>query len=103
MEIAGKVTPLGGEQFAIVFRPARNLPAVAQVTFQGNQVIPQGVLREAVHGDRGQGDAPWRGAVRHRVSPGAQSAGGGAGYLSGESGDPAGRIARGRPWRSRAR
>src|ERR1039457_2102424 len=49
-KIAGKVTPLGGEQFAIVFRPARNLPAVAQVTFQGNQVIPQGVLREAVHG-----------------------------------------------------
>src|ERR1035438_3113209 len=38
-----------GEQFAIVFRPARNLPAVAQVTFVGNQVIPQGVLREAIH------------------------------------------------------
>src|ERR1035437_5612814 len=49
-KIEGKVTPLGGEQFAIVFRPARNLPAVAQVTFQGNQVVTQGVLREAVHG-----------------------------------------------------
>ena len=49
-KIAGKVTQLAGEQFAIVFSPARNLPAVAQVTFQGNQVIPQGVLREAVHG-----------------------------------------------------
>ena len=49
-KIAGKVTPLGNDQFAIVFRPARNLPAVAQVTFQGNRVIPQGVLREAVHG-----------------------------------------------------
>src|SRR5450759_1736111 len=48
-KIVGKVTQLAGEQFAIVFRPARNLPAVAQVTFQGNQVIPQGVLREAVH------------------------------------------------------
>jgi outer membrane protein insertion porin family len=49
-KIAGKVAQLAAEQFAIVFRPARNLPAVAQVTFQGNQVIPQGVLREAVHG-----------------------------------------------------
>ena len=48
-KIAGKVTQLAGEQFAIVFRPARNLPAVAQVTFQGNQVLPQGVLREAIH------------------------------------------------------
>jgi outer membrane protein assembly factor BamA len=49
-KIAGKVIHLAGEQFAIVFRPARKLPAVAQVTFQGNQVVPQGVLREAVHG-----------------------------------------------------
>jgi outer membrane protein assembly factor BamA len=49
-KIAGKVTQLSADQFAIVFRPARNLPAVAQVTFQGNQVIPQGVLREAMHG-----------------------------------------------------
>jgi outer membrane protein assembly factor BamA len=48
-KIAGNVTHLAGDQFAIVFRPARNLPVVAQVTFQGNQVIPQGVLREAVH------------------------------------------------------
>ena len=48
-KIAGRVTQPGVEQFAIVFRPARNLPAVAQVTFQGNQVIPQGVLRAAVH------------------------------------------------------
>ena len=48
--IAGQVTPMGGDQFAIVFRPVRHLPAVAQVTFQGNQVVPQGVLREAVHG-----------------------------------------------------
>src|ERR1035437_4399779 len=49
-KIVAKVTQLAGEQFAIVFRPARNLPAVGQVTFQGNQVVPQGVLREAVHG-----------------------------------------------------
>jgi len=49
-KIAGKVTQLSVNQFAIVFRPARNLPAVAQVTFQGNQVMSQTVLREAVHG-----------------------------------------------------
>lgn len=49
-KIVGKVSQLAADQFAIVFRPARNLPAVAQVTFQGNQVVPQGVLREAVNG-----------------------------------------------------
>jgi outer membrane protein assembly factor BamA len=49
-KIASKVTPVTTDEFAIVFRPARNLPAVAQVTFQGNQVVPQNVLREAVHG-----------------------------------------------------
>ncbi len=49
-KIAGKVTQFAVDHFAIVFRPARNLPAVAQVTFQGNQVLPQGLLREAVHG-----------------------------------------------------
>jgi outer membrane protein assembly factor BamA len=48
--IAGKVTALSADQFAIIFRPARNLPAVAQVTFQGNRVVPQSVLREAVSG-----------------------------------------------------
>ncbi|MEO8593368.1 MAG: POTRA domain-containing protein [Candidatus Solibacter sp.] len=48
-KIGGKITMLGTDQFAIVFRPARNLPAIAQITFQGNQVIPQAVLREAIH------------------------------------------------------
>jgi outer membrane protein insertion porin family len=47
-KIAGVVTPSAPEQFTIVFRPARNLPAVAQVTFEGNQVVPQSVLREAI-------------------------------------------------------
>ena len=49
-KIALKVTPVATDEFAIVFRPARDLPAVAQVTFQGNQVLAQNVLREAVHG-----------------------------------------------------
>jgi outer membrane protein assembly factor BamA len=49
-KLAAKVTPLTSEQFAIVIRPARALPAVAAVTFSGNQVVPQGVLREAISG-----------------------------------------------------
>jgi outer membrane protein assembly factor BamA len=49
-KITGSVTvPTPGE-FAIVFRPARNLPAVAQVSFQGNHVISQTLLREAIAG-----------------------------------------------------
>ncbi|HXB71872.1 MAG TPA: POTRA domain-containing protein [Candidatus Acidoferrales bacterium] len=47
-KIAGVVTQAAPEQFTIVFRPAKNLPAVAQVTFAGNQVLPQNVLREAI-------------------------------------------------------
>ncbi len=39
-----------GENLAVVFRPARNLPVVAQVTFTGNQVAPQNVLRDAISG-----------------------------------------------------
>jgi outer membrane protein insertion porin family len=49
-KIAGQVTSIGPEQFAIVFRPARNRPAVAQISFEGDQVIPQNVLRSAVSG-----------------------------------------------------
>jgi outer membrane protein assembly factor BamA len=49
-KIAAKVTPATGDQFAIVFRPARNAPVVSAVTFSGNQVVPQGVLREAIAG-----------------------------------------------------
>jgi outer membrane protein assembly factor BamA len=49
-KIAAKVTPTTGDQFAIIFRPARNAPAVAAVSFSGNQVVPQGVLREAIAG-----------------------------------------------------
>jgi outer membrane protein insertion porin family len=49
-KVAARVTALTSDRFAIVFRPARGLPAVAQVTFMGNQVVPQSVLREAIHG-----------------------------------------------------
>src|SRR5258707_373415 len=49
-KVAARVAPVGNERFAIVIRPARALPAVAQVTFSGNQVLSQSVLREAIHG-----------------------------------------------------
>jgi outer membrane protein insertion porin family len=39
-----------GEGLAVVFRPARNLPVVAQVTFTGNKVVAQNVLQDAVAG-----------------------------------------------------
>ena len=47
-KIAAMVTPSTPGDYAIEFRPARNLPAVAQVTFEGNQVVQQNILREAV-------------------------------------------------------
>jgi outer membrane protein assembly factor BamA len=47
-KVAARLNPVGPDQFEIVFRPARNLPAVAQVTFDGNKVLPQGVLRESI-------------------------------------------------------
>ena len=40
--------PPPADQFAILIRPARNRPSVAQVTFEGNQVVPQSVLRAAI-------------------------------------------------------
>jgi outer membrane protein insertion porin family len=49
-KVAGSVTPEAPGEFAIVFRPAHNPPAVAQVTFEGNHAIPQNVLREAIAG-----------------------------------------------------
>src|SRR5215471_20495739 len=49
-KIAARVTPLSADRFAIVIRPARGAPAVAAVTFKGNQVVPQVVLREAISG-----------------------------------------------------
>jgi outer membrane protein insertion porin family len=49
-KIMGSVTPLSPNEFAIVFRPSRPLPAVALVTFRGNGVIPQNVLHDAVAG-----------------------------------------------------
>jgi outer membrane protein insertion porin family len=49
-KIAARVEPAGNDKLEIVFRPARNLPVVAQVTFEGNRVLPQNVLRDAISG-----------------------------------------------------
>ena len=43
-----KVMPLSGDQFVIVFRPARAEPAVAEVAFEGNQVLPSTLLQKAI-------------------------------------------------------
>jgi len=48
-KIQGMLMP-DGPEWVILFRPARDLPAVAQVTFEGNRIVPQNVLREAVAG-----------------------------------------------------
>jgi outer membrane protein assembly factor BamA len=43
-----KVMPTGPGEFAILFRPARLEPAVAEVSFEGNQVIPSSALQNAI-------------------------------------------------------
>jgi len=52
-KIAGSVQPALDGGYAVVFRPDRPLPAVAYVTFEGNQVIPEGQLRAAIVGGIG--------------------------------------------------
>ena len=47
-KIVGTVMPDRPGEFAIVFYPARALPAVALVSFEGNRVLPQEVLKEAI-------------------------------------------------------
>jgi outer membrane protein insertion porin family len=48
-KIAGGVAPWP-DKLAVVFRPAKNLPAVAQVTFEGNLALSEDALREAIAG-----------------------------------------------------
>jgi outer membrane protein assembly factor BamA len=49
-KVTGIVSATAPGEYAIVFRPSRNLPAIAQMAFEGNQVIPNNVLREAAAG-----------------------------------------------------
>jgi outer membrane protein insertion porin family len=43
-----KVMPLSGDQFVIVFRPARAEPDVAEIAFEGNEVLPTTMLQKAI-------------------------------------------------------
>jgi outer membrane protein insertion porin family len=47
-KIAASVMAVGPDRFVILFRPAVDLPAVAQVSFEGNRIVPGSVLRSAV-------------------------------------------------------
>jgi len=49
-KIAGSVTPADPGDYKIVFAPSRPLPAVAQVIFEGNKIVSQEVLWQAVWG-----------------------------------------------------
>ena len=49
-KIVGSVMPDRPGEYAIVFHPARALPAVALISFRGNQVVPTNVLQDAVMG-----------------------------------------------------
>ncbi len=47
-QVVARVTPVAPNEFVILFRPARSDPAVAEVSFEGNQVIPTTALQNAI-------------------------------------------------------
>lgn len=49
-KVVARVDASASGELAIVFRPARNLPVVALVTFEGNKAVPQNVLRDFISG-----------------------------------------------------
>ncbi len=46
--VVARVTPSGPGEFTILFRPTRSDPAVAEVAFEGNQVIPTSKLQNTI-------------------------------------------------------
>jgi outer membrane protein insertion porin family len=46
--VIAKVTPTGPDEFVILFRPARSEPSVAQVSFTGNETIPESKLQNTI-------------------------------------------------------
>ena len=66
-KVIAKVTPTGPDEFAILFRPARSDPAVAEVSFEGNEVdpghpnceIPLPKSRSACHTKRKPSASAW--------------------------------------------
>ena len=47
-KVIARVTPIAPSEFVVLFRPARSDPAVAEVAFEGNQVIPSSALQSAI-------------------------------------------------------
>lgn len=47
-KVIARVTPVAANEFVILFRPARLDPAVAEIAFEGNQVIPTTALQNAI-------------------------------------------------------
>lgn len=47
-KVIAKIMPATGQQFEIVFRPERAEPAVAEVSFEGNKVVPSSALQNAI-------------------------------------------------------
>ncbi len=48
MKVAADIDDAGGGKLAALFRPARSLPAVSRISFEGNKAVPGSVLRMAV-------------------------------------------------------
>src|ERR1700722_4175656 len=48
--VAGKLSSEGGEDLAVLFRPAKGPPAIAHVTFTGTGDVPAGILQTAMYG-----------------------------------------------------
>jgi len=49
-KVIAKLQPVGTDQFIIIFRTNKPEPAVAEVSFEGNQVIPTNLLQDAISG-----------------------------------------------------
>ena len=50
VKVIARLQPVGADQFIIIFRTNRPDAAVAEVTFEGDQVIAPNLLREAISG-----------------------------------------------------
>jgi outer membrane protein assembly factor BamA len=48
VRVAAGVADIGEGKLAALFRPARGLPAVARISFEGNQIVAGSVLRMAI-------------------------------------------------------
>jgi len=48
--LSGKLSADGGEDLALLFRPAKGPPAIAHVIFNGTGDVPAGVLQTAMYG-----------------------------------------------------